>query len=626
MLLKSKVLIVSIILMMIVLTGSALAATPERNEMLIADILTGRVSNPGNFNLWVTWVGPDKGLQQLVVDPLWMADYVTGEIINVLASEAPEYNDDFTELTIRLRDSIDWNDGEHFTADDVVYTVERIMEEPSVGAYHAEFNMNVENIYKTDDYTVVVELKEPNSRFHYQFLDRWGACRILPKHVFENVEDITSYQFDPPVGTGPYKLVDYDQTGYWFLYERREDWDRTATGIIAGEPAPKYVEFHYYGDASSKVIAMANNDLDMADLTPEAFEVARDRNEYVTGFYDSFPFAELHHPATTGAAFNTAREPFDNREVRWALNLALDAQELAMTAYNGAASFSPAYIPAILPHYDWYYDDLLPWLKDYTIEVDGEEHKVFNANLPFEMAEAVSQQGYDVPETEEEIKEMFGYGWWKHSPEIAEKLLEKNGFTRDSDGNWLLPDGTPWSFEIISLSTSSNPSFKWAFPMANQWREFGIDVEARPTDQSNVLTNNGDFDVVGGQPAAEPFGSDPDMYRAFNGFHSDYYRPPGEQLVGHQSRWHSEEMDSVLERLEKSDYSDPKVIDISMEAAKILIDAQPGVSLASFPGFLGANTYYWENYPSGDNPYAVPWYHWPNFKFVLPKLEPTGRK
>ena len=235
---KSRILLLAAVLSVcLVFSGVLHAAEPPRNETLIADILTGKVGNPGNFNFWATWVGNDKGLQQLVIDPLWIADYVTGEMINVLAKENPIYNDDLTTMTVKLREGIYWNDGVPFTADDVVYTVELSMATPGFG-YHTQFNQDVAKVYKTDDYTVVFELTQPNSRFHYNFLDRWGACRILPKHVFETVEDPLSFQFNPPVGTGPYKLVDYDLGGYWFLYELREDWERTATGMLYGKPAP----------------------------------------------------------------------------------------------------------------------------------------------------------------------------------------------------------------------------------------------------------------------------------------------------------------------------------------------------------------------------------------------------
>ncbi|MFP4015950.1 MAG: ABC transporter substrate-binding protein [Halanaerobiales bacterium] len=622
---KSKlVLSVLTIVLLVGLTGSVLAVDPDRDEMLVLDILTGRVGNPGNFNLFATWVGNDKGVQQLIVDPLWMADYVNGDIINVLADSAPVYSDDFKTITISLREGIAWNDGAAFTADDVVYTIELIKSTPGMG-YHTEFNINIADVYKTDDYTVVIELNESNSRFHYYFLDRWGACRILPKHIFEAVEDPTSFQYNPPVGTGPYKMVDYDQAGYWVLYERREDWDKTATGILYGKPAPKYVKFMYYGDVAKKVMAQLNHELDMADLTPESFEIAMLRNDYESGFYADFPYAELLHPCTTGATFNTLVEPFDNKEVRWALNLALNAEELARTAYNGAVAFAPGYIPALLPYYEWFYDDLQPWLEDYTIEVDGEEFHPYNADLPFEMAEAAEARGFDVPESEDEIRKMFGYGWWKYAPDVAEKLLLKNGFTRDDNGKWLLPDGSPFIISIDCRTTSSHPSFKWAFPIADQWSKFGIQAEARPTDQHSSIVEEGDFQVSGAWPVAEPFGSDPDMYRSFSDFKSDYWKPLDERAAGHVSRWYDEDLDVLIEEMETLSFDDPQIRELGIEAAKILIDEQPGISLASYPGFLGVDTYYWTNFPSGDNPYAVPWYHWPNFKFVLPFLEPTGR-
>ncbi|NLM41942.1 MAG: ABC transporter substrate-binding protein, partial [Firmicutes bacterium] len=160
---KAKGIVLLLVLSVsLVFCSSLLAAEPPRHETLIADILTGKVGNPGNFNFWATWVGNDKGLQQLVIDPLWMADYVTGEMINVLAKENPIYNEDFTTMTVKLREGIYWNDGVPFTADDVIYTVELSMATPGFG-YHTQFNQAIERVYKTDDYTVVFELKQPNS-------------------------------------------------------------------------------------------------------------------------------------------------------------------------------------------------------------------------------------------------------------------------------------------------------------------------------------------------------------------------------------------------------------------------------------------------------------------------------
>ena len=65
---------------------------------------------------------------------------------------------------------------------------------------------------------------------------------------------------------------------------------------------------------------------------------------------------------------------------------------------------------------------------------------------------------------------------------------------------------------------------------------------------------------------------------------------------------------------------------LSIDAMKVLVREQPGISLGSYVSVLGWDEYYWTNYPGGDNPYTQPHYHWPNFKFMLPRLQPTGRK
>ena len=72
-----------------------LAEDIPREKTFIADVLTGRVGTPANFNVFTTaWRNPDRGVQQLMLEPLWLVDYVTGEVINALAAEGPIYNED----------------------------------------------------------------------------------------------------------------------------------------------------------------------------------------------------------------------------------------------------------------------------------------------------------------------------------------------------------------------------------------------------------------------------------------------------------------------------------------------------------------------------------------------------
>ena len=84
-----------------------LAGIP-RNQVLIAENPEGTVTDPSNFNIWVPKPnGVSTGLQQLCMDTLWYIDPdqgIDGQVWdNALAADKPVYNDDFTEMTVKLR-------------------------------------------------------------------------------------------------------------------------------------------------------------------------------------------------------------------------------------------------------------------------------------------------------------------------------------------------------------------------------------------------------------------------------------------------------------------------------------------------------------------------------------------
>ena len=118
----------ALVLMLVALPAFAQAVDGlPREQTLIAGMLTGRVGTPGNFNAWVGWKWNDRGMQNLANEPLWTVDFATGKIINSLAAGDPIYNEDFTKVTIPLREGVTWSDGVPFTADDVVFTVETLL-------------------------------------------------------------------------------------------------------------------------------------------------------------------------------------------------------------------------------------------------------------------------------------------------------------------------------------------------------------------------------------------------------------------------------------------------------------------------------------------------------------------
>ncbi len=626
-----KSLLVFFVSVLLVVAGFSQVAGIPREETLIVEIGV-RVTSPDNFNIFTSnWRIPQRGVQQLMLEPLWMMEHVKGEVINSIAAEGPIYNEDFTQMTVKLREGCYWSDGVEITADDIVYGIELAMKIPGM-AYREQFNMYIDKVYKTDNYTVVFELKEPNARFHTNFVDRWGAWRPFPKHIFEKVEDPLSFDFNPPISSGPYILKDYDAGGYWTLWEKREDWERTPTGMLFGEPKPKYVLFYAYGEDTNQIIAQANHNLDMAHLIMEGFRALIQRNPYARGYRIEYPWVVNNEPTITGIVFNTEVYPYNIKDVRWALTLAIDIVDYIGIAFDGTAPMGALHVPPLLTYQEWYYEPLEDWLKNFTldIEVNGEPFKPYDPSAVLRAAQYATERGYEVPNDIETLKEMFGPGWWKYAPDVAEQLLERNGFTRDENGRWLLPDGTLWKFNILTEPNLQSVGYRNALAAAQQWRNFGINVSVTPSEQHANIAMLGNFEVSTEWPVVEPWGGHPDLHRSFSSIHSKYYKPIGEYTVTNMGpaggRWADPRMDKVIEQMEKVDWGSEENIQLGMEGLKILVEEMPSIPTFGLPLIIAFDEYYWTNYATAENPYAVSPQYWPNFKYVLPFLEPTGRK
>ncbi|MBN2146414.1 MAG: ABC transporter substrate-binding protein [Anaerolineales bacterium] len=597
-----------------------------RSETFIAGILTGRVGSPSNFNEWVGWKWRDRGMQNLANEPLWSIDFATGEIIYGLASGDPIYNEDFTQVTFPLREGVAWSDGVPFTSADVVYTIELLKATEGLNA-HSFMVENVASVSAPDEYTVVIDLLKPNSRFHTNFLDRWGCTWIMPKHIFETVEDPVTFEFNPFVGTGPYKLYSYDEGGYWTIWEKREDWDKSPTGILYGEPGPKYIVFQAFANEGAKILAQLTHELDAVDLSSEGLKAALTQGDTNRAYQAGYPWVVNNDPALTGLTFNTVRAPFDNPDVRWALLLAIDIAEYVGQAVDGTGTLSPVHIPSLGSYPANFIDPMQEWLSEFTLDLgNGQTFKPYDPDAEQRIVEYAAGRGYVVPEDPVAIEQAFGLGWYKYAPDEAALLLEKNGFTRNDEGMWLLPDGTPWRIEILTRSDSSHLEFKNGAAAAQQWKQFGIDAVHIPSDNVSALTGAGDFDVAGNWPAQEPWGAGPDLYRVLSFWNSAFIMPLGENTNGHTSRWSSPEMDAVIAELEATDPADvERTIELGIEGLKIVAAEMPGIPTFGYIGFVSWDTYYWGNWPGAENPYTQPYTHWGPFKYMTPFLEPTGK-
>jgi peptide/nickel transport system substrate-binding protein len=604
--------------------------TFPRRETVIARQLTGRVGTPDNFNLHVGWKWQDRGIQNLADEPFWSVDFATGNIINGLADGDAKYNADFTECTIPLRKGILWNDGEPFTAADVVFTVELVMKTEGFNAT-SFYNDNVTSVTAVDDNTVKFVLKQANSRFHTTFLDRWGCNRIMPKHVFEKETDPVQFTDNPYVGCGPYKLHSFDPQGFWTAWERREDWDKSPTGVMYGQPVPKYIILQAFDTEGSQILAQLTHQLDVAELSADGLKALLAQSKTSRAYQPTFPFVVNNDPCITGILFNTARAPFDNVDVRWALILAIEMVEFMSIAVDCTATVSPVHVPHLGPYPKDYIRPMQDWLKSFTLDLgNGETFAPYDPEVPSRVAAYAKSRGYVFPDTPEFQEQAFGLGWYKYAPDIAAKLLEKNGFKADKDdkGNptkWYLPDGTPWKINYLCGNILTNHDARNAQAAVQQWKKFGIDANVLSIANNDGMQATGDFDISGNWPAQEPWGAGPDLYRVLDRWNSAYKKPLGERTAGIYSRWSSDTMDDVIKRLRETDpFDTAKVISVGTEGLQEAVKNMAGVPTYGYIGFVGWDQYYWTNWPGSENAYTEPYTHWPNFKYMTPFLQKTG--
>jgi peptide/nickel transport system substrate-binding protein len=217
-------------------------------------------------------------------------------------------------------------------------------------------------------------------------------------------------------------------------------------------------------------------------------------------------------------------------------------------------------------------------------------------------------------------------GWYKYAPDIAEKLLVKNGFSKNADGQWLLPDGQPWKISYLTGTVLSNHDARNAVAAVQQWKKFGIDATVFNTESGADLQAVGDFDVTTVWPGKEPWGAGPDLYRTLDDWNSAYIKPVGEvNQATFDSRWSSPEMDAIIKELRETDpFDTEKVVEIGIRGLQEAVRNMPGIPTYGYIGFVGWDEHYWTNWPGSENAYAQPYTHWPNFKYTTPRLEPTG--
>lgn len=257
-----------------------------------------------NFNPYMT----NKRIAAFYMyEPLVILDNVTAEEHPWLATgyELP----DPSTVVFTIRDGVEWSDGEDFTPDDVVFTLEMLKEFPATDLQGVwGFIESVES----DDNTVTVHLQAPNAPAAQLI----ATTLIVPEHIWKDVDDPATFRNPDPVGTGPYMLGNFAAQQY--TVDKNPNYWQADT--VAAE--------HIILPATNTQLDVATKGYDWAysfiSDVEGAWVDAGNQNTYW------FP------PGGTIALFpNLTKEPFSDVNFRQGLSLALDRAAVGDAAAEG---------------------------------------------------------------------------------------------------------------------------------------------------------------------------------------------------------------------------------------------------------------------------------------------------
>lgn len=233
-----------------------------------------------------------------------------------------EFDKESCTYTFHLEEGVKWHDGRPFTAGDVKFTIEAIVD-PENGSENAPNYEDVEAITIIDDHTISFRLASPN----VAFLD-YMAIAILPAHKLEGENMQESDFFRNPIGTGPYKLESWDE-GQAITLVKNGDYFKGPANIDR-------IIFKIVTDDNAKAMQMQSGELDLALLTPRDSETFVGKDGYA-----------VYHMETSdyrGILFNFRNEYWtENRDIIPAICYAIDRQAIVDTVLLGHGI--PAYGP-----------------------------------------------------------------------------------------------------------------------------------------------------------------------------------------------------------------------------------------------------------------------------------------
>ncbi len=479
-----------------------------------------------------------------------------------------KYADDYTSVTVTLRQGVTWSDGKPFSADDVVFTFE-MLRQNGEGKKDLFLSADVAAVLakaeKLDDLTVKFNLKRRDPRFVLRNLTvkfNTGIF-IVPKHIFEAAPDVAAFtNFDLekglPLGTGPYKIV--LAAPERIVLDRRDDWWGAKPGIwgkqpgayFAKLPAPKRLITVPRGEQQQMAQALAADQIDwMVEAPVPMMKKLLADNKAITTLTDRTPPYGYIDWWPSSVWFNFDSPKVADKRVRKALMHAVNAKQIIDIFHEGAAEQS--FLP--LPDFKA--------LHDYIVDAEPQSK---------------------------------AKGTGKFDAKQSAALMTEAGFKKDSQGFWA-KSGERWSMTLTSASALD----AMAPIIVEQLRRQGFDVawNRRPDYLQVIYSGKTDMTLFG------HLGGIFDPEDTLLLYHSKFYRPVGE-ITSRFARFQNKRFDELTDQVGQLPINDPKLRPIVKEALGIWAEEVVEIPIAQWYHRIPFNTTLWTGWPTTANPYQSP--------------------
>ena len=498
-----------------------------------------------NFNPFAPTVAPMT--QQAIYESLLIYNPAKGDTTPWLASEW-KAAEDGKSITFTLRDGVKWSDGQPLVPADVVTTF--ALQKKIKGGY---------------DYLDTVTAEGTN-QVKFSFKTAWspalfdlGQLSILPDHVWSKIADPEKDANEKPVGTGPYTEVDTFQAQSFVLKKNPNYW-QPEKQKIAG------IKMLAFAGNDGANLAAANGDVDWAPQYMPNIEKT---------FISKDPDHRKYWFPPTGSMINwqlnTTKAPFNDTDVRKALSMAVDREQVTKIGMSGYTK--PADCTGLSGNYETWKN------KDVQDNCD----------------------------------------WTKLNVDEANKLLDKAGYPKGADGKRTLKDGKPFEFKI-SVGAASSDWLSVANVIAQNLAEVGVTAKVDSPDWAAVVAGyeTGDFDSGIVWSA-----NDPSPYKYFAGMMGTAtVKPVGKKTFENYHRFGDAKADALLTEFAAAADED-KQHEIADKLQEEYSAVAPAIPLFAGPEWGAYNNTRFTGWPTEENPYATLSVRAPTTVLVLTSLEPA---